>query len=208
MHLAIHNLGKRYNRRWIFSDINLEVTSGSRLGITGHNGAGKSTLLKILTGALPPSAGEVVYTSNGVAIKPDKVYRGVSFSAPYTDLIEELTLQEMLRFHERFRPWRKDFDRNRIMDMLGEQFRPGSVISSFSSGMKQRVRLIIGVASQCELLCLDEPTSNLDLNGKDWYAKLIAEVPSQTTILIASNEESDMAICQTYLNVEDYSGLK
>ncbi len=208
MQLVLSQLGKRFNRRWIFRDLTLEIPSGTRLGITGHNGSGKSTLLKVLSGAMPATAGEIQYSVSGQSISPDKVFRMMSFAAPYTDLIEELTLGEQLAFHMRFKPWRDGFDANRVLEMLGSRFRSDAFISSFSSGMKQRARLILAIASKSDLIFLDEPTSNLDDEGKQWYSGLLELLGQDETIVIASNEEFDMRQCDRFLNVEDYSGLK
>ena len=208
MQLTLNGLGKRYNRRWIFRDISIDIPSGSRLGITGHNGSGKSTLLKVMSGALPASAGTVEYSGAQGVIAPDKVYRQLTYAAPYTDLIEELSLIQMLRFHARFKPWRAGFEEGEILRLLGKRFGPGAIISSFSSGMKQRLRLVLAVASESDLICLDEPTSNLDEEGKHWYSALLERIAPGETVLIASNESFDMQTCDTYLNVEDYSGLK
>ena len=68
--------------------------------ITGPNGSGKSTLLQVIAGAIAISEGEVRYASGSSAdIPPDQAYRYLSFSAPYLDLVEEMTAMEFLNFH-------------------------------------------------------------------------------------------------------------
>ena len=105
MVIKLDNVAKRYRFEWIFRDINYEFEAGQSYAVLGSNGAGKSTFLRILSGHLSPSKGTISYFKNGSSIEKDIVYRSISYAAPYIDLIEELTLREAIRFHQKFKPF-------------------------------------------------------------------------------------------------------
>src|SRR5688572_3710780 len=101
MKISLQNLGKRFNREWIFRHLNYQFISGRSYAITGPNGSGKSTLLQLISGASLVSEGSVSYEE----IKPEDIYRHVSISAPYLQLVEEMTLYELLNFHSGLKSW-------------------------------------------------------------------------------------------------------
>ena len=205
MDIELKKVGKRYIRRWVFKDISYRIPQGSRIGVTGHNGSGKSTLLRILTGALPVSQGEVEYrNSSGEVIASDKVYSHFSFAAPYADLIEEMTIAEALKFHRSFREMKPGCDTGQFVQLLGSQFYAGMYLKSMSSGMKQRMRVALAIMTECDILVLDEPTSNLDEAGKAWFQSMLNRVGDSTTMIIASNESEDMAVCREFINIPDH----
>jgi len=208
MNIILENVSKRYLRRWIFRGLSGEISPGSRLGITGHNGSGKSTLLKILIGALSPSEGSVQFSQGTDVIMGDKAFREIAFAAPYTDLIEELSLREFLGFHTRFRPLKEGVEEREIIQLLGKQFDTGLYMKSFSSGMKQRVRLALAMSTKASVIVLDEPTSNLDAEGKLWYKSMLERVDKGTSVIIASNEHQDMELCTDFIHIPDYSPSK
>lgn len=97
------NLSKRYGFQWIIRDQSFELTSKDVHGIAGANGSGKSTMMKILSGYLSQSQGTIKYSINGNTIPVSRIYQYLSLAAPYTDLINEFTLDEMLQFHSKFK---------------------------------------------------------------------------------------------------------
>ncbi|MBK9456393.1 MAG: ATP-binding cassette domain-containing protein [Bacteroidetes bacterium] len=77
-------------------------------------------------------------------------------------------------------------------------------IKSFSSGMKQRVKLITTLMSDCEIIILDEPTTNLDIKGVDWYLSLVEKVRNNKLIITGSNLEREYSFCNHVMNIADY----
>ena len=102
MKITLQNIGRRFNRDWIFKNIDYTFTSGQSYAILGPNGSGKSTLLQILNGSLSPSAGNINYSLNESPLEIETVFKQLSLAAPYLELIEEFTLDEMIGFHFRF----------------------------------------------------------------------------------------------------------
>ena len=173
MEIQLQAVSKRYRREWIFRKITQNFQTGQQYAILGPNGSGKSTLLRVLSGHLTPTKGKVIFSNQNESIDPDSVYQHISYAGPYIDLIEELTLTESINFHQRFKPFREKLNTANLIDLLGFQKSANKQIRYFSSGMKQRLKLALSICSNTPILLLDEPTTNLDQQGMDWYVKLI-----------------------------------
>ncbi|MEP7321397.1 MAG: ATP-binding cassette domain-containing protein [Saprospiraceae bacterium] len=199
MEIEIDKLGKRFQQGWVFQNLSYRFKSDNVYGISGRNGSGKSTFLKIISGLLSPSTGSLTYLNHSTRIKREAIYAHVSVAAPYTDLIEEYNLPEMIAFHSGLKPSDRLLsvkDWLEMMDFSGMLTRP---IYQFSSGMKQRVKLGLALHSRAEIIILDEPTSNLDENSKAWFFDQLNKCKENKIILIASNEASDFRYCEEIL---------
>lgn len=204
MKISLEHIGRRFNREWIFRDINYEFESGSSYAILGANGAGKSTLLQVISGSLSSSEGKISYLKGDKMIDQEKVFIHLSMAAPYLELIEEFTLTELIDFHFRFKKYYKGFDRKSVIELLGLKNSEFKAIKYFSSGMKQRVKLALAFCSDTALLLLDEPASNLDQQGLEWYLSLASNLSSDRLVIICSNQEQEYSFCRHRLNIADY----
>ena len=234
MLIHLQDIGKRYRLEWIFRGITHTLRSGERYALLGPNGSGKSTLLKVLSGHLSPSRGAVLFEKNGstaftpsgegaftpriavngvypdpeafgmLPIPPDDIYRHISYAAPYIELIEEFTLEEAMRFHAGLKPLLPGMTLTRLYDLLALPRARSKELRFFSSGMKQRVKLALAVCSDTPVLLLDEPATNLDVQGVEWYKNLIQEFAADRLVVIASNDPHDAEFCPVHLNVLDY----
>ena len=204
MNLVLNNVGKRYRFDWIFRAINFEFKAGRKYAILGPNGSGKSTLMKVLSGHLTPSKGKIEFQKNGTKLLIDEVYKSISYAAPYIDVIEEMTLQEAINFHLKFKPMVGNLKTNDIIELLGFSKSKNKEVRFFSSGMKQRLKLALAICSNSEVLLLDEPTTNLDQQGFDWYQELIRKYSDNRLVVVASNVEMDYHFCDEQLNILDF----
>jgi ABC-type multidrug transport system ATPase subunit len=204
MDLVLNNIGKRYRFDWIFRHINYHFKEGRKYAILGPNGSGKSTLMKVLSGHLTPSKGKIEFQKKGSKILVDRIYRSVSYAAPYIDVIEEMTLEEAINFHKQFKPMLDNLNTANIIELLNFSGSKNKEIRFFSSGMKQRLKLALSICSDTPLLLLDEPTTNLDQQGFDWYQDLIQKYNRKRTVIVASNVESDYHFCDEQLNILDF----
>jgi len=205
LNIILQDIGRRYNREWIFRHLDYTFSFGNSYAILGPNGSGKSTLIKVLTGALTASEGNLRYEENGNELAIEQVFQKMSLAAPYVELIEEYSLNEMLAFHFKFKSYLEGFDLERVKETLG--FAKNTFekdIRHFSSGMKQRVKLILACCSQSNLLFLDEPTSNLDREGEKWYRDLLELTNSERILIIGSNQEHEYSFCNEQLQILDY----
>lgn len=187
MRIEAKNLGKKFGRNWIFRGLNLAFTTGKPVAILGANGSGKSTLMSILAGQLLPTEGRVTYyDDDSQPIAPEKQFARLNWVAPYIELVEEMTLRELLRFHIAFRPLTASV--TEIMQWLHLEAAADREIRHFSSGMKQRLRLGLAFYDQtASVLLLDEPTANLDAHYTEWYRQEVQRLVSERLIVVASN---------------------
>ena len=204
MKIILEHIGRRFNREWIFRNINYEFESGSSYAVLGSNGAGKSTLLQVISGSLSSSEGKISYLHGDTNIDQEKVYIQQSMVAPYFELIEEFTLTELIDFNFRFKKYRQGLNRQGVIELLGLKNAEFKAIKYFSSGMKQRVKLALAFCSDTAMLLLDEPASNLDQQGLDWYLSLASTFSSDRLLIICSNQEQEYSFCSHQINIADY----
>jgi ABC-type multidrug transport system ATPase subunit len=150
--ITISGLSKRFNREWIFRNLDYTFQPANVYAVTGPNGSGKSTLLQVLWGQLPQSKGEIKYSHGDKEIPVDEIYSHLTVATPYLDLIEEFTLSEHLRFHFKLRPSRNQMVEEEILDRLKLRHAKDKPIANFSSGMKQRLKLGLAFFTQADLI--------------------------------------------------------
>jgi ABC-type multidrug transport system ATPase subunit len=204
MIIRLQNTGKRYRLEWIFRGIDYDLEGPGRYAVLGPNGSGKSTLLKVLSGHLSPSKGRISFEQDGKLLEPDVVYRSVSYAAPYIELIEEFTLEEALKVHAGLKPMLPGMTPARLYEILALPKARSKEIRFFSSGMKQRVKLALAICCNTPILLLDEPATNLDVQGVEWYKNLIGEYAADRLVVIASNDPHDADFCPVHLNILEF----
>lgn len=202
MRIEIRNVGKRFNRRPVFEAVSFDVGPGDVVGITGKNGAGKSTLLRIIGGVLSPTTGTVTYIENGTAIPPERLHSRIGYVAPYLTLYEEFSAEENLRLYARIRG--HALDRSHARELIARVGLPvdrRDPIHSFSSGMKQRMKLLFATVHEPPVLLLDEPVSNLDADGMDVVYRIVEAQRVRGCVVIATNDASDIAHCDRTVDI-------
>lgn len=205
MEIRLEKIGKKFNTEWIFRNVDFVFPDSSTTAILGRNGSGKSTLLQIICGSLFPSSGTTIYHHSGKAIGDQEIFRHLVLVAPYQELIEEFTLKEVLEFHYHFKPILPGYNIEKAVSILGFEKILHKHIRQFSSGMKQRVKLILALLSDVPLILLDEPTMNLDAAGIDWYLNMINDLGKNRTLVICSNlHQTESGFAQNRLMIEDY----
>lgn len=205
MNITLQNLGRRYNREWIFRHLDCTFLLGKKYAVLGPNGSGKSTLLKVLSGSLALSEGEISYeNSDAQPVPPEDVFQQLTIAAPYMELIEEFTLRELITFHFKFKPFLPGFDLEEVVQILQLEKAIDKEIRFFSSGMKQRVKLALACCSSSSVILLDEPMSNLDAAGEEWYLSLIERTTQDRLLIIGSNQEKEYCFCDEQINILSY----
>lgn len=202
MEIILTNLGKRYNRDWIFRHLDYTFLKGKKYALTGPNGSGKSTLLQLIAGALSHNEGMIGYTINDQSCSSEEIHQQLSLAAPYMELIEEMTAKELLEFHSTFKSLRLPI--NEIIEIVGLTKATNKQIRYYSSGMKQRLKLAQAFFSETPVLCLDEPTTNLDAAGIVLYNQLIDHHTNNRMVLISSNDELEYKCCDEVIKIEDF----
>jgi ABC-type multidrug transport system ATPase subunit len=190
--LSTIQLAKRYNREWIFKNLDYTFQSGKTYAITGPNGSGKSTLMQVLWGQLPQSSGTISYSQSGKNIPVEEIFMQIVVAAPYMDLIEELTLTEHLAFHFKLRKPRPGYSVDSIIEKLYMTDSRDKQIANFSSGMKQRLKLGLAFFTDAQLIFLDEPGTNLDEQALAWYSENLKNAVLENKLtFIASNQKNE-----------------
>ena len=204
MHIQLSNIGKKYNREWIFKALNARFDTGKSYAILGSNGSGKSTLLKIISGYVIPSEGEITYSDKQV-IPQENIFKYVSAAAPYIELYEELSFTEAVEFQNKFSPFL--FSVESILDKTELPLQ--KQIRNFSSGMKQKAKLALAIFSSAPILLLDEPTINLDSRAKNWYSDQMEVLRKDKLIVVCSNfEELEYHFTDEKIEVENFKALR
>ncbi|HET9055619.1 MAG TPA: ATP-binding cassette domain-containing protein [Chitinophagaceae bacterium] len=204
MKITLSDVGKRFNREWIFRHVNYSFESGVQYAITGPNGSGKSTLLQVIAGAIDLSEGDVQYIMPNTQTPNDTHYKHLSFCGPYFELIEEMTLIEFLQFHFQFKALLAGFEIKKIVEVLGLEQAAYKQIRYFSSGMKQRVKLAQAIFADVPVVLLDEPCTNLDESGIAQYQQLISNYCSNRLVIVSSNDKQEYGFCKEILKIGDY----
>ena len=204
MDIKSKQLSKRYKFEWIFRNLDYHFEAGKTYAVLGPNGSGKSTLLKVLSGYSTPSKGKVDFWEGDEILSSDKIYPEISYAAPYIELIEEFTLIEMLDFHRKFKTFQDNLTTDQLIEILNFSKSKHKEIKYFSSGMKQRLKLVLAICSNTSFLLLDEPTTNLDDEGVQWYQGLIERFINNRLVIVASNVKHDYHFCENKVNILDY----
>jgi heme exporter protein A len=199
------NLSKLFGRRLIFKDINFNWAERGIFGISGPNGSGKSTLVKIVAGLIAPSSGKIIHKNSSGEILPEKLHNHIGFVSPYLVLYEEFSAWENLKIFAKIRG--VDFDEKKVTYYLTQfllENRKNDLVKTYSSGMKQRLKFIFALMHSPEVLIFDEPTSNLDEEGKKVVYKIVNEEGKQRIVIVASNEVKDLELCNEVLLLEKF----
>ena len=205
LQLSLKGVGKRYNRDWIFRNLNKDFHQGRSYVILGSNGAGKSTCLQLLAGNISATEGELAHLFDEEKLESEQVYRHVALAAPYLDLVTEYTLAEQISFHFNFKQLPLGIEREAVPGIMNLEKEKNKPLKRFSSGMLQRVKLGLAILSDCAILLLDEPASNLDHAGIKWYLDLLDKYAEKRLVVICSNSrKEEYQFCKEEIIIDNY----
>jgi len=205
MKITLEHISKRFQKYWIFKDVNYSFTAPGAYALLGPNGSGKSTLMRIMSGMQAPSQGKVLFFSKDEkAIPPEEIFSHISFCAPGMELVEELTLREFFDFHFSFKRALPSLTIDKIIEITGLKNAVDKPIGDYSSGMKQRVKLAQAIFADTPILLLDEPCTNLDQQGMEQYRDWIEQYGRDRLVIVASNDPREYFFCREQIILEDY----
>jgi ABC-2 type transport system ATP-binding protein len=194
----IKKLSQRFHHFYVFKEIDLQLETGQVNLIRGSNGSGKSTFLKIISGGMEPWSGEVLFIFDGQAIEHQDIWKQVSFLGPYQELPEELTLRELINFQNQIgNPFGFELKYQELVELFGIQSALDKPIGIFSTGMKQKAKIILAFGEKRPIWILDEPNSNLDVDSSEKLWNWLLEHKDQHLIIVASNDPTEIqkSIC-------------
>ena len=202
--LSVRSLTKRYQRKTVVHDVDLDLFAGEVYGLIGPNGAGKTTLMSMMVGATPPTLGEVWI--GGELFRQDKnlsqLQRCIGFLPDDYPLYDDLTVWQYLDYFARLYGIAPGVRRDRLYEILElvqltSKYR--SRTTELSRGMKQRLGLARAIVHRPTVLVLDEPVSGLDPVARMEFREIVRALQKEgMTILISSHVLSDLAdFCST-----------
>lgn len=189
--IEISDLTYRYKGKSpLFQQLNLKLNPGNIYGLLGKNGAGKSTLLKLISGLLFPQQGDIKVVDYRPSDRYPQFLREVYFLSEEFDLPDftiEQYVQKIAPFYPRFN--------KEAFDQYMEEFKLpyDQKLQTLSYGQKKKFLLSFGLATDCKLLILDEPTNGIDIPSKSLFRKLVANaIHEDRTFIISTHQVKDM----------------
>ena len=191
--LTTTGLGQQFGRLVLFREMAVTLHGGTSVAVTGANGSGKSTLLRILLGLLTPTVGEVTLRLDDAPVERADRARQMGLVAPYLGVYDALTARENLAFLAQARRV-PDPDQRiaAVLDRVGLAARADDLVDTYSSGMRQRVKVAAALLHRPPVLLLDEPSTNLDAPGREMVQAVQDEHLRRGGLLIvATNRASE-----------------
>lgn len=207
--LEIKNLSKTYKGgKRAVNNLSLEVKSGDIFGFIGHNGAGKTTTLKCIAGIIDFEEGDVTLCGKSVKFEPLEIKKNIAYIPDNPDLYEYLTGMQYLNFVADIFDVKKS-ERVALIDKYAVLFDIkdvlGSLISSYSHGMKQKLAVISALIHKPRLMILDEPFVGLDPKAAHELKEIMKEFVSSGGAIFFSTHVLDTAekICNKIAVIKD-----
>jgi len=212
--IKFNNAQKRFGRKVIFTDVNLEINKGEIYGIIGMSGSGKTTLLNTIIGFYTPDYGDILFYSF-----EDKIYKSVfknltevkktfGFATQVPSFYPKLTLKENLHYFGRLYHLSTstiEANAEKLLELTNLHDHKNALAGDLSEGMKKRLDLACSLMHNPHVLLMDEPTADLDpvLRRETW--KLINGIHKMgTTVIVASHILSELeASCDRLCMLHD-----
>ncbi|HHF3207466.1 MULTISPECIES: ABC transporter ATP-binding protein [Vibrio diabolicus subgroup] len=190
--VSVKNVSKQYQQQGeALHEVSFDLHAGQVLGLLGHNGAGKSTLINALLGA-HEYQGTVRINGFEPIMQRDKIMQSLSYISDVNVLPDWMTVAQLLNYTEGVHP---GFNRAQADTLLRQtDIKPRARIKSLSKGMKVQLHLAIVIATNTQILILDEPTLGLDLVYRDTFYRHLLEWfhDGERVLIIASHEVSEI----------------
>jgi heme exporter protein A len=190
--IVLAGLRRDYGERPAIEGLDLELGAGESLVVLGPNGAGKTTLLRTLATLLRPTSGEVRVLGCSLPDEAWKLRGRIGYLGHEPLLYRDLSGRENLRFHARLHGIDGEAAEARIAELLAAtrmSRRADERVAELSAGMRQRLAICRCVLHEPELLLLDEPDSNLDVEGRELARQLIGPGAAATRVVVTHDPD-------------------
>lgn len=189
MNIIVENVSKKYGGQQILQDVNLSISVGECVAITGRNGCGKTTLLSILMGIEQADSGKVIL--------PTKDFK-IGYLPQVNPLLTNLSVENNLKL------WAKD--KAHMVEALSKfelkDIRRKSV-GKLSGGMQRRVAIACALVNEPDLLVMDEPIASLDIIYKQVLHEEIKKFREKGgTVIMVTHEKEEIEMCDRVLHIE------
>ncbi|MEZ4804957.1 MAG: ATP-binding cassette domain-containing protein [Bacteroidia bacterium] len=195
MQLELKDIGKKFQQQWLFRHIDFSMSSGESLSVTGRNGAGKSTLIQIVYGLVQQSEGQVLIDGNS-DFKASKIF---SYTSPSMALPSEFTLLEIFDLYVKMGKITIDLESFLAFSEFNS-IQARKMVKLFSSGMMQRLKTALCLSTSASIVLLDEPLTNMDIQGEKWYKNCVQN-RSSSLLIIAGNNPTEYEFTKFNINL-------
>ena len=206
--LEIKNLTKYYGKTLAIKDLSLELYEGEIFGFIGPNGAGKSTTIRSIMNLINKTKGEVYFLGEKLTKDNLTLKKQIGYLPSEVFLYEDLTVKEMLDYHESF--YKKNLSKRRKELVKKLKLDESKKIEDLSLGNQKKLGIVLAFMHEPKLLILDEPTSGLDpIMQQVFYDLLQEEKEKGTTIFYSTHILSEISkICDRVGIIKEGSLLK
>lgn len=181
--LEVNNLTKKYVTKTVLNNMEFSLEEGKIYGLLGPNASGKSTLMKLIAGVTQPTGGSIEVEGHKIGVKTKDL---ISYLPTINHLPKWMTVSKCLDFYQDFY---QDFNMGQAQEqteLMG--LKPKQKITSLSTGMLGRLKVILAMSRQAKLYLLDEPLNGLDPISRDKVLDMIlASVRDDSTIVLATH---------------------
>jgi branched-chain amino acid transport system ATP-binding protein len=201
--LSLSGLRKAFGSLQVIEGLDLDVEAGRITSVIGPNGAGKTTLFNLVTGRLAPDAGRILFKDRSIAgLRPDAIARrGLARSFQITNVFPALTVHENVRLAAQSRSaaglslWTPaarlsapEAEATALLDQVGLETQRGRAAHTLSHGDQRHLEIAMTLATQPELLLLDEPTSGMSTRETARTMALIRDIARRVTVLLIEHD--------------------
>jgi len=217
--LRLENIIKEFPGVKALDGVDFEIEDGEILGLVGENGAGKSTLIKIISGIHKPDRGDIFVKGKKVVFNSpsDAFLKGIAVVHQELNLCPNLTVAEnvflgMEQLEKDKNNFLKVVDMRRLesatrklLDRIGAQFPPDTLVSNLSTAQQQMVEICKALARDPKMILMDEPTSSLSVEEVDKLMNIIKELKNQgiSIVFVSHRIEEVVEICDRVIILRD-----
>lgn len=186
--IQLQNIQFGYTKnRNIFDDVSLTMEAGHIYGLLGKNGAGKTTLLKIMSGLRFPTSGTSTILNQNAVLRKAEILQDIYF------LQEEMYVPHMKieSFVKAYSPFYPNFNHEQFNEYLREfeLDKEFGYLDKLSHGQKKKTLIAFALATNTQILIMDEPTNGLDIPSKSTFRRLMASAADETRLVIISTHQ-------------------
>ncbi|SDP40654.1 ABC transporter ATP-binding protein [Selenomonas ruminantium] len=198
-------VSQRFHGRQIFAPLDVTLFGGKITAVTGQNGSGKSTFLKLAGHLLLPSSGKVAVTDNGTELHKEALRQRLAMVTPELRFYDRLTARENMDFL--LGMWGINIDDKKYRSLLAQVGLAESAVAhsyagEFSTGMRQRLKIAVLLASGADIWLLDEPGANLDKAGRGLLAAEIRRAAARGVLVaLATNDPGEEALADEVISL-------